>query len=521
MNLHHFSKTVKGPVRVANEDSIGNITLPNNLNINLYIVCDGMGGHEGGAKASTIAVNAIQEYFSNTPNPVPQIALNESICFANMQIFGAALAEPEFKGMGTTCVVMLESEGLIYIAHVGDSRIYLNTDQKLYRITKDHSYVQDLVDKGEITDQQMETHPNKNKLTRALGISADVEVEVASKPILAKTGDSFLLCSDGLNGLINDRMINSVINTNDLIETKCLNLIAMAESAGGYDNISVDLIEVLLSSHTKTQFINKNNVDLIDTKTQNIVIDKDVESNKPTNSSINKYIFTFITLGILITGIFLYNKHQPLPSIIPDEIVLDPVIKIDTIIKVNGTQRGLSGLTDDLYDEVEALGIEYCNDCPVFYNSKLKAKISIHEFRDLNKVKYSLLVEDYLMIEIKNSNVLMPLINKKIKEDTSIQVFSDETLKQKKQNEDKLNEELITAKDDELKVEKSVETVVPDTSSLKNKKPKDTEQLQKLQNTINLKNDTIDLIKVKIIDKDSLNLESAETKNDTLNLKIK
>ncbi|MDC1493032.1 Stp1/IreP family PP2C-type Ser/Thr phosphatase, partial [Flavobacteriaceae bacterium] len=244
MKLNYFSKTVVGLVRKANEDSIGNITTPNNSNINLRIVCDGMGGHIGGAEASTIAVNSIQEYFSNTPNSVPQIALNEAITFANMQIFGSAQANPDFKGMGTTCTVLLEIEGLIYIAHVGDSRIYIHTDEKIYRITKDHSYVQGLVDKGEISDQQMESHPKKNQLTRALGIAADVDVEIASKPILAKTGDIFLLCSDGLNGLINDRMINSVINTKDPLEIKCHNLITMAEAAGGHDNISVDLIEV-------------------------------------------------------------------------------------------------------------------------------------------------------------------------------------------------------------------------------------------------------------------------------------
>ena len=259
MKLNYFSKTVVGLVRKANEDCIGHITTPNKSNINLRIVCDGMGGHIGGAKASNIAVNSISEYFSNSPNPVPQVALSEAISFANLQIFGFAQAKPEFKGMGTTCTVLLESEGLIYIAHVGDSRIYIHTDKKLYRITKDHSYVQGLVDKGEITDLQMETHPKKNQLTRALGIAEEVEVEVASKPILAKSGDSFLLCSDGLNGLINDRMINSVINTNNTLETKCNNLITMAEAAGGHDNISVDLIEVLESKHINTQFINKNN----------------------------------------------------------------------------------------------------------------------------------------------------------------------------------------------------------------------------------------------------------------------
>ena len=310
MKLNYFSKTVVGLVRKANEDCIGQITTPNKSNINLRIVCDGMGGHVGGAKASNIAVKSISEYFLNNPNPVPQIALNEAICFANLQIFGFAQAEPEFKGMGTTCTVLLEIEGLVYIAHVGDSRIYINTDKKLYRITKDHSYVQGLVDKGIITDQQMETHPKKNQLTRALGIGEEVKVEVASKPILAKCGDSFLLCSDGLNGLINDRMINSVINTNDTLETKCNNLITMAEAAGGHDNISVDLIEVLESEHINTQFVNKNNEDLIDTKTKQIIIDPTNQKKNAGGFQKNKLTIALITPIILFAAYFGYFHFQ-------------------------------------------------------------------------------------------------------------------------------------------------------------------------------------------------------------------
>ena len=408
MKLNHFSKTVVGLVRKANEDSIGHIITPNKSNINVRIVCDGMGGHIGGAKASNIAINSIREYFLNTPNPVPQVALNDAISFANLQIFGSAQAEPEFKGMGTTCTVLLESEGLIYIAHVGDSRIYIHTDEKLYRITKDHSYVQGLVDKGEISDQQMETHPNKNQLTRALGIAAEVEAEVASKPILAKSGDFFLLCSDGLNGLINDRMINSVIKTNNTLETKCDNLITMAEAAGGHDNISVDLIEVLDSEHIKTQFVNKNNEDLIDTKTKQIVIDNHNQIKKSSNSIKNKVFVSSIVLGIFIIGCLVWKEYQPQKII----VIIDPphYDRIDTVKVVAKAGWGKNKLRTELYNKViEIVGEDnYCKDCPVYYKKESDEPISIHKYREQVK---NLDVGDYLMVTIKNNKIDKPEIN--------------------------------------------------------------------------------------------------------------
>ena len=258
MKLTHFPKTDVGLVRPANEDSIGSIIDNKGIYTNIYIVCDGMGGHVGGARASQSAVSHIKEYFRNTPNTTPNIALKEAIEFANVQIFADATENPEFKGMGTTVTLMVESDGLLYIAHVGDSRIYINTDKKLVRITKDHSFVQSLVDAGQLTDAQMETHPRKNELTKALGIAIDVDVEVAPQPIRAKKGDKFLLCSDSLCGLINDTRISSIINSNSDLEETVDQLIEDAKKAGGHDNISADLIEVTESEFTKSKFIDKN-----------------------------------------------------------------------------------------------------------------------------------------------------------------------------------------------------------------------------------------------------------------------
>jgi len=469
MKLNHFSKTVVGLVRKANEDCIGNIATPNKSNINLRIVCDGMGGHIGGAKASNIAVKSIKEYFSNTPNPVPQVALNEAIVFANMQIFGFAQAEPEFNGMGTTCTVLLESEGLIYIAHVGDSRIYIHTDKKLYRITKDHSYVQGLVDKGEITDQQMETHPNKNQLTRALGIAAEVEVEVASKPILAKTNDSFLLCSDGLNGLINDRMINSVISTDSSLETKCNNLITMAEAAGGHDNISVDLIEVLESDHTTTQFLNKNNEDLIDTSTQQILPNTQIQEKTPLWYLKNKVSVSLIVASILLVPYFGFqmffgDNQEKIPVINPPVVKADPLpkTKIDTIKVIVEKGWGTGRLNTEFKNKViEKLGIDkYCKDCPVFYKKGSDKPISIYEYR--KNVK-NLGLGDFLMVYVTDGKVDMPEINKngKTEEKEPTNQFSEEIkkqqerLKQERLKQERLERERIKKQESDAKKKKS------------------------------------------------------------------
>lgn len=443
MKLNYFSKTVIGLVRKANEDSIGSIVKPNKYDLNLRIVCDGMGGHIGGAKASKIAVQSIQEYFTNNPNPVPQIALKEAIGFANIQIYGSAQAEPEFKGMGTTCTVLLEIEGLIYIAHVGDSRIYIHTDKKLYRITKDHSYVQELVDKGEITDQQMETHPKKNQLTRALGISDEVEVEVVSKPILSKTGDYFMLCSDGLNGLINDRMINSVLKTNVSIETMVNNLITMAEAAGGHDNISVDLIQVVESEHIRTQFVNKNNEDLVDTRTQQIVIEKQFKKRKPLYYIKNKIVLSSILLGLFFVGYLLLNDNTlHVEELNEDAKVIEkkPVNRKDTIKVIAIEGWGKDKLNNELFNKVsEQVGKEnYCKDCPLFFKEGKDKPISIHKYR--KEIK-ELGVGDYLIVSVTNGKIDMPEINKAKNEDNTENMFSTEIVRQEKEKREALKKQ--------------------------------------------------------------------------------
>lgn len=249
-----FQKEVVGKVRTAQEDSHDMAVLTPNGDV--FVVCDGMGGHVGGKQASSIAVKSILECLKKEKYNNPLQALNEALQFANMQILGYGKDHPELKGMGTTACILLLQGNEAYIAHVGDSRIYLYLakEKQLHRITKDHSYVQTLVDSGEISDDDAEKHPNKNRILKALGIKPILEPTFSTKPILPKNGDVFLLCSDGLSGMVSDNTIQGVMTHNSTIEQKGNMLINLALEAGGQDNITLQLVQISDSPHKKSVF---------------------------------------------------------------------------------------------------------------------------------------------------------------------------------------------------------------------------------------------------------------------------
>lgn len=251
-----FQKDVIGNVRTAQEDSHDIAILTPNGDV--FVVCDGMGGHVGGKQASSIAVKSIIEHLKKEKYDQPMQALNDALQFANMQILGYAKDHPELRGMGTTACIVLLQDTEAYIAHVGDSRIYLymGKEQQLHRVTKDHSYVQTLVDAGQITDEEAEHHPNKNRILKALGIKP--ELVPTCNVLRPKNGDCFLICSDGLNGMITDYTIEGVLKQNIPLADKGERLIQLALEAGGHDNITVELIQITSSPHTQSQFISFN-----------------------------------------------------------------------------------------------------------------------------------------------------------------------------------------------------------------------------------------------------------------------
>lgn len=249
--LTHAGDTDTGRVRQANEDNWGHVKLGWG---HVFVVCDGMGGHIGGAKASAIAVKSILEFLSGDDAVQPAVSIAKAIEFANEQIYATALNQPELKGMGTTCVVLLQKGDGLWIGHVGDSRAYIWHDGQLHRLTRDHSFVQQLIDSGSITEEEAERHARRNELLRALGVRGSVEPEVTSQPILPATGDLFLLCSDGLYGMVFDDGIRGVLRQGLTLDATAQRLIEVANEAGGTDNITAQLIGVGHSPHKGSRF---------------------------------------------------------------------------------------------------------------------------------------------------------------------------------------------------------------------------------------------------------------------------
>ena len=253
MNFEHFSISDVGRVRSANEDNCGSRMTANGY---VFVVCDGMGGHVGGATASKIAIDSILDFFENPVQNI-YVGINDAFKFANSQIYNTAIEDSSLKGMGTTGTILVVKDEACFIGHVGDSRIYLKSDDKLNRITKDHSFVQSLVDQGIISDDESEEHPKKNQILQAIGIKPDVEPTVCAAPIHPKLGDCFLLCSDGLNGMIKDPEIEKLIEFDNL-EVSCRALIDAANNAGGKDNVTATLVAITESVYSTSVFVDFN-----------------------------------------------------------------------------------------------------------------------------------------------------------------------------------------------------------------------------------------------------------------------
>ncbi len=243
-----FGISDKGRKRASNQDCFAIRQIGSYL---LAVVCDGMGGVGGGNVASELACEYYTEKFSDSINSVDDPSLIScevlekfmihSVAKANSEVYRESCRLPELKGMGTTLVSAVINGSSVMIGNVGDSRLYHVDPFQITQITKDHSYVQTLVDTGEITEAQAAVHPNKNIITRAVGVDTQVECDVYHKDI----GSGYLLlCSDGLSNYLNRKTFLSIINSKHSLQTKCEQLIAYANECGGADNITVVLIKL-------------------------------------------------------------------------------------------------------------------------------------------------------------------------------------------------------------------------------------------------------------------------------------
>lgn len=204
------------------------------------IVADGMGGHQAGEIASMMVVDIIENHLAKNLNPsLDYVEAGETVrqafISANSIIYNYAKNHYKIMGMGTTATFVMIYQSKIIAAHVGDSRAYMIGDD-IKQITKDHSYVQELVARGEISPEMAKNHPKKNYITRAMGAEETVKVDITIKPY---NGEMIVLCSDGLSGYVEDEEIMAHIKKKQPLDTNCEELVALANSRGGGDNITV------------------------------------------------------------------------------------------------------------------------------------------------------------------------------------------------------------------------------------------------------------------------------------------
>lgn len=227
-----------GNVRKNNQDYTGYVEDDRK---SLYIIADGMGGHNAGEVASKIAVETMLE-FINSLDYFDELekTLNDAISICNRRIFDVSNSDEALSGMGTTITACLIVKDKCVVANVGDSRCYVLQNNELIQVTKDHSLVQQLVDNGTITEAEAYSHPNKNIITRALGTNENVDVDTFSIDI-NKT-KKILLCTDGLSNVVKPTEMLDMINKYDN-QKACEELVELSKAKGGRDNISVIVIE--------------------------------------------------------------------------------------------------------------------------------------------------------------------------------------------------------------------------------------------------------------------------------------
>ena len=245
-SLDFALKTHPGLVRPLNEDAIGA-----DPSCGLFVLADGLGGYNAGEVASVMAISSVLERLASAIDKfdedegafTPDEAIYDTVTDINASIYNAALNSTAFEGMATTLVIGWFLGGRLWVAHTGDSRLYRYRDSMLEQLTRDHSFSQELLDAGMVTEEEARSLPAKNLVTRALGASADIEPEIHNVDVLA--GDIILLCSDGLTEMVGSYEIEGLlsINEDDMHET-ARRLVDLANESGGRDNISVIVVRV-------------------------------------------------------------------------------------------------------------------------------------------------------------------------------------------------------------------------------------------------------------------------------------
>ncbi len=234
----------------------------------LFAVADGMGGHSGGKTASTQSIEIIKQAYYQSPETFPQKALRQAVKTANEEIYRLGSQNEHLKGMGSTCTVLIVKSEIAYLAHVGDSRAYLINQTGIHQLTTDHSLTGEMVRQGMLTPQAAEKHPERNVLTRAVGVHPEIAIEML--PVEYRPDDIFLLCSDGLYTEVPQRQIWEITRQMEP-QAACERLVEMANANGGHDNVTVQIISFAQATEElSTRVLNQE------------LVQKQVLANSPT-----------------------------------------------------------------------------------------------------------------------------------------------------------------------------------------------------------------------------------------------
>lgn len=238
--MNAYALTDVGRQRNMNQDYVFSTVKPVGNLPNLFIVADGMGGHKAGDLASKFSVNTFIDCVKNSVSSKPVQIMSDAINHTNEELLKLASTSEDYRGMGTTFVVAVIYGRSMYVANIGDSRLYL-ADRELKQVTRDHSYVEEMVQMGTLNREDARTNEYKNVITRALGGAENVipdffEIEI-------EDNSRILMCTDGLTNMVTDKEIESVMSSHDDIMNKADKLVMMANQNGGKDNISVIIIE--------------------------------------------------------------------------------------------------------------------------------------------------------------------------------------------------------------------------------------------------------------------------------------
>ena len=239
--MYSVALTDVGRKRLVNQDTVYISDTPVGVLPNLYIVADGMGGEKAGDYASKSLIGYVLTYIEHTIK-MPVTAIQGAIEYANANLFAEGSKNPNLSGMGTTVVAASIIDNTLHVFNVGDSRCYVLDENSISQITKDHSLVEMLVSKGEITRESAEYKENKSKITRAVG--AEERVLIDSFEVDLAGNEYVLLCSDGLTNMVDDRKIFNIISSSAGVKSSAKRLVEEANLSGGSDNISILLIDI-------------------------------------------------------------------------------------------------------------------------------------------------------------------------------------------------------------------------------------------------------------------------------------